>query len=195
MLVTDRRRAGGRDLVHQVTEAVRGGVGLAQVREKDLPDDDLLVLVRGIRDACPDVLLVVNGRPGVARDAGEGLHLPAAAPAVGERSTLPLVGRSAHSAEEARVAVREGADYLVLGTIFRTASKPGLPAAGTELVRAVSGLVAPLPVFGIGGIDADNAAEVLAAGAHGVAVCGAILAQADPRSAAARSVEATGEKN
>ena len=87
-------------------------------------------------------------------------------------------------------AVAEGADYLLLGTIFPTPSKPGRPGAGAALVREVSALVSPLPVLAIGGIDTGRAREARAAGAHGVAVCGAILTEDDPRGAAERLVEA-----
>ena len=184
MLVTDRHETGGRDLVGVVAEAVRGGVELVQVREKDLPDDALVALLGRLRTALPPtVRLVVNGRPAVARAARVGLHLGAAEPTLPERPP-GLYGRAAHDEAEAHRAQAEHVDYILLGTIFPTGSKPGLPGAGPGLVAHISRLVAPTPVLAIGGITVANAASMLAAGAHGVAVRSAILAAPDPRAAA-----------
>lgn len=185
MLVTDRHATAGRDLVAVAAAAARGGVTFVQVREKDLPDGPLLALTRRLIEALPpDTLLVVNDRPAVAEAAGVGLHLPAAS-ATPKRGTFALCGRSAHDEAEARAALAEAASYLVLGTIFPTVSKPGRRAAGPELVRRIADLVAPRPVYAIGGVNAANAATVIKAGAYGVAVRSAILEADDPGEAAA----------
>jgi thiamine-phosphate pyrophosphorylase len=182
MLVTDRRRTRGRQLVPLVVEAVRGGVGIVQIRELDLADDALRGLVEELRGAVPpQTLLVVNGRHRVARTHGSGLHLGAAEPELRQRSAYPLVGRSAHSIVEAKRAVEHRADYVVLGTVYPTPSKPGHPGFGPSLVARVAHLVHPTPVFAIGGVVVSKIPELLHAGAHGVAVCGAILSANDPR--------------
>lgn len=183
MLVTDRRLTGSCDLVAVVAQAVAGGVDLVQVREKDLPDAELLALTRAILAAVAGrAQVVVNDRPEVARQAGTGLHLPEAAPLPPQRPAL--WGRSIHSPQQAAAAAREGAGYLVAGPVFPTDSKPGAPPLGPEGLQAVVQAAAGCPVLAIGGIEPHRVAPVLQAGAAGVAVRGAILRAADPQAAA-----------
>lgn len=180
MLVTDRLRIRGRELARIVVDAVAGGVGIVQIREKDLADDTLRALVGRIREKVgPSTLLVVNGRVEVARAEGCGLHLPAAVP-LPERRELSLIGRSVHDVDEARRALAEGVDYLVVGPIYPTPSKPGHPGWGVDLIRDTLDLAGAIPIFAIGGIHPCNVPEVVHAGAWGVAVSGAILSAADP---------------
>lgn len=196
MLVTDRRRTRGRELLRCVLEAVEGGVGWVQLREKDQAPQALERLALRVRRALPgEVRLSINGFPEVAARLGLGCHLPAAWPALelDQRSRPPCVGRSVHDLREARAALAEGIAYAVLGTIFPTVSKPGRPPAGLELVREVGALFGPIPVFAIGGIQAARVGAVLRAGASGVAVCGAILESSDPRRAAGELMRAMRE--
>ena len=193
MLVTDRRTVGRRDLVEIVRAAVAGGVDAVQVREKDLPDDELTALAERVRRAIEGrAAVLVNGRPGVARLLGAGLHLPGDAPAPAQRD-WPLWGRSVHSPGEALRRAEEAPDYLLVGSVYPTDSKPGHPGGGLGLVEATARAVAPLPVLAIGGIDATNAAPVIAAGAAGVAVRGAILDAPDPERTARAIHAATAE--
>lgn len=182
MLVTDRHRTRGRELTGVVAAAVRGGVGIVQVREKDLADDALRALIFEIRASVPpETRLLVNARPRVARTLKIGLHLPAGEPAA-ERPVArgELLGRSAHDESEALRGAQEGASYVLLGTIFPTESKPGRAGAGIALVERVWRQVHPLPIYAIGGITVSRIPAVIHAGAHGVAVCGAILSDNDP---------------
>ena len=110
----------------------------------------------------------------------EALPVSAARRVAGEKL---LIGRSVHSVEGAVEAEREGADLLVVGTIFATASHPGARPAGVSLLREVASRVR-IPFIGIGGIDASNAAQVVGAGAVGVAVIRSVLAASDPEEAA-----------
>ncbi|MCC5888384.1 MAG: thiamine phosphate synthase [Gammaproteobacteria bacterium] len=119
-------------------------------------------------------LIAINGRPAMARREGIGLHLPAAHGSVA-RDGIALLGRSAHDEEEVQRAVAEGVDYLIVGTIFPSASKPGRAPLGLDGLARLTALAAPLPVFAIGGITPTRVASVLEAGAHGVAVCSAVL--------------------
>jgi thiamine-phosphate diphosphorylase len=95
-----------------------------------------------------------------------------------------VLSHSVHSLEAALQAERDGADMLVLGTVFPSASHPGGPTIGLEGVREICAAV-KIPVIGIGGITAQNAGDVIRAGASGVAVISAIFDAPDPRAAAA----------
>jgi thiamine-phosphate diphosphorylase len=182
MLVTDRHRVRRGDLVKAVTAAARGGVAFVQVREPDLPDDELRELVQRIREGVGKTAsIVVNGSERVARTTGSGLHLPARAGIAGPgwRKARPF-GRSVHDDDEMGRALRDWPDYLVLGTIYETPSKPGVRPAGVALVERICRQVHPLPVYAIGGITVTRVPAMIHAGAHGVAVCGEILSSNDP---------------
>ncbi len=190
-LVTDRGIAGGPELVRRVAEAVAGGVDLVQLRDKELPGGKLLRLAQELqRTIAGRALLVINERADVAAacDAG-GVQLGEdALPVAAARRILgpgKLIGRSVHSLEGAAQAAAQGAGFLVVGTMYATASHPGLPPAGPELVRRIAGSCT-IPIIGIGGIQAGNAAPVVQAGACGVAVITSILAAPQPREAARR---------
>ena len=189
MLITDRTRLRGRPLEEVASQAVDGGANVVQLREKDLAGGELYELAITLRAVLRGrALFVVNDRADIALAAGaDGVHLPersipirAAREFVGESC---LIGRSVHSVEAAVRAEQEGADYIVAGTVFATASKAGRTAAGTGLVREVADAVR-VPVVAVGGITEGNIAEVVAAGASGVAVIGAIMDANDPREAA-----------
>jgi thiamine-phosphate diphosphorylase len=182
MLVTDRRRTRGRDLVTLVAAAVRGGVGWILVREPDLTDDALRELVVRIRTAVlPGTLLSVRGSARVARTLGLGLHLPAAAPRAGPGASRHRpYGRSVHDDAELASALEDGADYVVAGTIFATVSKPGRRAGGLALLERTCRQAHPVPVYAIGGIGVARVPAVVHVGARGIAVCGALLEDNDP---------------
>jgi len=191
MLITDRTRLRGAPIETVVSLAVTGGVNAVQLREKDLSGGEvyrtavtLHSVVRG------RTVFLVNDRVDVALACGaDGVHLPEdSLPLKAAREIAGLsciIGRSVHSAEAAARAVEDGADYLIAGTVFETASKPGTPAGGLDLVRAVVEAV-QAPVIAIGGITPENAGDVIAAGADGVAVISAILDADDPKGAAER---------
>ncbi len=192
-LVTDRTACLGRPLERVVAAAVGAGVNLVQLRERDLPARQLLDLGRSLLEPVRrgGAALVVNDRVDVALALGaDGVQLGGGSLPVREARRLVgdgmLVGCSAHSLEDALRAEGEGADYLVLGTIFETRSHPGLQPAGLDLVARVAGAVR-IPVVAIGGIREGNAGSVMAAGARGVAVITAIQS-ADEIGVATRSL-------
>ena len=197
MLVTDRHACGDRRLEEVVAAAVEGGVNVVQLREKDLPGADLYHLARKLRGAVGTrALLLVNERIDVALAVdADGVQLGAAGlPCEVARGLLPekLIGRSVHDTARAADAVAQGADLLLVGTMFASRSHPGTPPNGPTLVRKIATLTT-LPLIGIGGITAANAAQVIAAGASGVAVISEVVAALDPREAAARLVAAVTE--
>lgn len=188
-MVTDRNQCKGRTLEDVVAAALDGGVNLVQVREKDLPARELFDLATRIREITMGrALLFVNDRIDVALACGadgvqlgeEGLPLDAARRVCGD--TL-LLGRSVHSVDSAVRAESEGADFLILGTIFPTGSHPGATTGGVELIGKVRERV-ELPFLAIGGVTANNVASVIEAGASGAAVITAISHSPDPGLAA-----------
>ena len=164
------------------------GVGGFQVRAKALDDRDLLALTLRVRDAVEehDALVVVDDRMDVALAAGAaGVHLGARdLPVADVRRVAPdlLIGVTCRSRVDVVAARAAGADYAGFGPVFATASKAGLSEPlGVAAVSAAKGV---LPLVAIGGIDATGAASARAAGAHGVAVIGAIWRRHDPLVAA-----------
>ena len=181
-LVTDRRRLPEpceRSLIHLVTVAARAGVTLIHLRERDLDDRQLLTLTCDVLTAVAGTAakVVVNDRVDVALAAGAGgVHLREdSMPTLRIRPIVPngfLIGRSVHSPEDAALAGRSGVDYIVMGTVYPTASKPETsPTVGVAaLIEAIR--ATPVPVLGIGGVTADNVADIAAAGAAGIAAIG-----------------------
>jgi thiamine-phosphate pyrophosphorylase len=188
-LVTDRHVGDERTLVSRVAQAVAGGVDMLQLREKDLPGGRLLELAEALKKAIGDsALLVVNERVDVAAAvAADGVQLgEEALPVAVARDILgpeALIGRSVHSLEGAVRAAQQGADFLVVGTIYATRSHPGEEPAGPDLIRRIAATCS-VPLIGIGGINASNMSEVMQAGASGAAVITSILAAPDPQLAA-----------
>lgn len=189
-LVTDRQYARGRPLSDLVSEAVEGGVNVIQLREKDLAAGELLALAEAIRDVTrkSNALFLVNDRVDVALAASadgvelgeEAMPVQAVRRIAGQRL---LIGRSVHSLDGAREAEAQGADFLVVGTIFESSSHSGARTAGLELLAQVRQSV-NIPFLAIGGVNASNVAQVMAQGATGIAVITAILDSNDPRQAA-----------
>lgn len=194
-LVTDRNRCNGRRIEDVVEAAVDGGVGLVQLREKDLSASELYSLALRLKGAIRDrALLFVNDRIDVALAAdADGVQLGEnALPLRAARRLVDgnlLLGRSVHSVDGAVNAEAQGADILVLGTIFPTASHPGARTGGSELVHEVAAAVS-VPFLGIGGIDTSNVGEVVAGGAAGAAVITAITTASHPAAESAHLLEA-----
>jgi thiamine-phosphate pyrophosphorylase len=174
--ITDRRALEPKPLLPWIQEAIRAGVDLVQIREKDLATRDLLELVKAAVDAGQGTAtrLVVNDRLDVALAAGAaGVHLGTQSlPARVVRELTPrdfLVGVSCHSLEDALGAESAGADYVLLGPIFETPSKLAYgPPLGLAKLREVAARV-KVPVLALGGITVDRVRLCLEAGATGIA--------------------------
>lgn len=205
MLVTDRRLA-RRPLDEAVRRALAGGVTAVMLREKDLPTDALVVLGRGVRDACraAGALFLVNRDIDAAERLGaDGVHFGFDSPprsrarrllgAVGAGPTasgaIVVVGRSTHDLDELETALQPaeaGADYVTFGPVYETASKKGIlePRGAARLAQAVR-FARNLPVLALGGVTTETAAAVRRSGAAGIACISAILDSDDETAAAA----------
>lgn len=186
LLVTDRHQIGARSLPSVLQEAIRAGNLAIQLRERDLMTGDLVALARKVRTiiAAHSVRLLVNDRVDLTLALHlDGVHLRASSlsAAVARRLLGPncLIGVSTHSIEEVLHANREGADYVMFGPIFDTPSKRlfGTPRGVSELAEACRRSTAP--VFAVGGVTSERVPEVRRAGAHGIAVIGAVFARED----------------
>lgn len=190
LLVTDPRPG----LVERVQAAVRGGVDVVQLREKDRPARELLPLALELAEACGDAaLFTVNddlelARLCAAEGVAVGIHLGQEDASTAEARRVlgaeAVVGRSAGSVEETREGLRNGADYLGVGAVYATPTKPGGDVGGLELIRTLAGERPPVPWFAIGGVTLETAREVADAGAPGFAVVRAVLDADDPAEAA-----------
>jgi len=183
MVVTSAGLLGCRGHREVAAAAILGGADAVQLRAPRLPDRDLLPLAADLALAChaAGVLLIVNDRLEVAVAVGaDGVHLGQDdEPDRAEALLRPgmMLGVSVENPEQARRAARFGASYLSV-TVWATATKPGARPAGLAGLRAVCAATS-LPVMGIGGIGPGNAAQVLAAGARGIAVVSAVGAAPD----------------
>lgn len=176
--------------------ALSAGAGVLQLREKSLPDRELLARARQLRDAtrAAQALLIVNDRPDIARLAdADGVHVGQHDLPVAEARRIVgrdrLVGVSTHSIEQVHAALATGPDYVAAGPMFESSTKRGAAPAGPELLAAAARLVradpatADTPLVAIGGISRENVERVVAAGGRCVAVCAGVIGADDPAGA------------
>ena len=167
--------------------ALAGGATAVQLRAPELTDRELLPVAVDLVQWCraSDALFIVNDRWEVAVAAGaDGVHLGQGDDLAGAREQLrtgQVLGISVRGVDDVSAAVAAGADYIAV-TVWPTASKADAAPAGLGTLRAVA-VASPVPVVGIGGITAENAAEVIDAGAVGVAVISAVARAPDPEDA------------
>jgi thiamine-phosphate pyrophosphorylase len=186
--------AGALGYAEMVEAACAGGADIVQFRDKTLPWKDKYEVAKDLRKICAKyyVLFIVNDATDLALAAqADGVHvgqddlpLPVVKELV-KRSGRGefLIGKSTHSLEQAQEAEREGADYIGIGPVFATPTKPTYGAVGLDLVRQVTQIV-KTPHVAIGGIDARNVMHVLDAGAQRVAVVRAVCGAEDVKMAA-----------
>jgi thiamine-phosphate pyrophosphorylase len=197
-LVTDQELSEGRSTPEVVEAALKGGVDMVQLREYSLTDSELLKMARKIRGLTHQfkVLFIVNNRPDIAvLCEADGVHLGQDDLPVEEArkilGTGKIVGVSTHSLDQAKKAIADGADYMGVGPVHATPTKPGSPAVTLDYVRRVSELNPPVPFFAIGGIKLHNADEVLKTGARRLAVVTGIVSALNVEKVAAEFKEIT----
>ncbi len=189
--VTDRN-ANTRPLHIQVEEALKGGVTILQLREKNLPEDEFLASAMEIKEICHKygVPFIINDNVAVARKCGaDGVHLGQDDMSLTQaRSILgddKIIGASAHNLEEAIAAQKAGADYLGCGAVFGTSTKADVSALSIDALKSIAAGV-DIPVVAIGGVGEDNISILKGSEIAGVAVCAAIFASEDIAGAAKR---------
>jgi thiamine-phosphate pyrophosphorylase len=194
-VILDRSVARGRSLPELLEAVLAGGCRMVQLREKTMPLAELFPTAQALRRRSREAgaLFIVNDRAdlALALDA-DGLHLgqedlPGAA---GRRLLRPgmILGVSTHDADQARRALADGADYIAVGSMFPTRTKPGFQLVGPDLIRRLRPEIA-VPLVAIGGISEDNCEEVMGAGADAVAVISAVCAASDPETATRRFLD------
>jgi thiamine-phosphate pyrophosphorylase len=189
--VTDRHWLNGDTLYSQVEKALQGGVTFVQLREKNMPQEELLREATEIKELCRsyNVPFVINDNVELTRriDA-DGVHVGQEdMEVINARAILgpdKIIGVSAHNVEEAMLAEKNGADYLGVGAAFATSSKNDAHAINHDTITDICNAV-NIPVVAIGGITKENVAELKGRGINGVAVISAIFGQENITEAAA----------
>jgi len=197
-VIIDPQQTQGRDPLEVARQALRGGARILQWRDKTRDKGEQLPQARAIRELCRqyDALFIVNDHVDLALAcATDGVHLGQKdLPIEAVRSWAPaglLIGVSTNNAEEARQAEKDGAGYVAIGSIFPTGSKEVTRPASLERLREVKQAVS-VPLVAIGGINEENVAQVLEAGADAVAVISAVCGAEDVEEATRRLVAKLG---
>jgi len=181
--ITDRSWLRGGTLYDQVEQALRGGVTLLQLREKNLCQESFLQEAFQIKELCDryEVPLIINDHVEIACEVGAaGVHVGQKDMEAGvARSILgpeKIIGVSARTVEQAVLAERQGADYLGVGAVFSTGTKQDAQNITKDRLREICRAVS-IPVVAIGGITAENLTELGGSGIDGIAVVSAVFAQ------------------
>lgn len=177
------------DWLKTAEAAIAGGAGCLQLREPHLPDAELLARAGRLREltARHGVLLAINNRPDIARLArADIVHVGQDDLSVRDARRIAgaatLVGKSTHTLEQFEVALAEQPDYIAVGPMYQSSTKPQQHIAGPQTL-AEAARRTQLPLVAIGGITRENIRSIVAAGATCVAVCAAVLQAADPQEA------------
>ena len=194
-VIVDHEALGGRGEAEVARQAIRGGASVIQLRDKRREKGEVLASARVLRDVCAQggALFIVNDHLDVTIAArADGLHIGQGdLPVAQARRLLPvetLLGCSTTTVDQALVAEAHGADYIAVGSIYPTPSKDGAIVVGLERLRQVREVVS-LPIVAIGGINEDNVAAVMEAGADAAVVIGAVLGAPDIAEGAQRLVK------
>lgn len=190
-LVTNSDKFDNEDLfLDAVASALKGGVDILQLREKNMPANKIIDLGKKVKLLCAEygATFIVNDRVDIAYVLeADGVHLgqddmdvESARKILGQNA---IIGVSTHAPEQAQKALIDGADYIGAGPVFTTPTKPGRPSVGLDYVKWVSENI-KIPAFAIGGIDLNNVSQVVDCGAKKIAVVRAIINSENPEKAA-----------
>lgn len=189
--MTDRSWTGQQSLYEQIEAALKGGVTMVQLREKQLSEDELVAEAIQIKELCHryEVPLIINDNVDAALKSGaDGVHVGIEDAPVSEIRRRAgddfIIGATAKTTEQAKAAEAAGADYLGVGAVFPSPTKKNAIRITPQDLREICGSVA-IPAVAIGGITGDNVSEIKGGGMAGVAVVSAIFAAEDIQKAAA----------
>lgn len=188
--VTDRTWLGGKSLEEAVEQAILGGVTCVQLREKELDEDELIEAASKLADICHrhNIPLIVNDNYEAALKSGaDGVHVGIEDAPVKEIRRIAgsnfIIGATAKTVEQARLAEASGADYLGVGAVFPSPTKKNALRITPDMLSEICGSVT-IPAVAIGGISLENAHEIKGCGQAGIAVVSAIFAAEDIKKAA-----------
>jgi thiamine-phosphate diphosphorylase len=181
-LITNRKLVEEKNFYNIINEAIMGGITAIILREKDLSYEELLPIAVKIKEIIgkSGVKLIINNNLEVATGIkADGFHTSFQSFIQAKPIFNGALGVSVHSLEEAVAAEKHGADYLLLGHIFETNCKKGLPPKGIELIKSIK-LQVNIPVIALGGINPNNIGKVMEAGSHGAAIMSSIMQAENP---------------
>ncbi|MGN0572471.1 MAG: thiamine phosphate synthase [Acutalibacteraceae bacterium] len=188
--VTDRSWTQNQTLYEQIEDALKGGVTIVQLREKNLPEEEFIAEAIKVKELCNryNVPLIINDNAEVALKSGaDGVHVGIEDTPVAElRQKVGkdfIIGATAKTVEQARAAEKAGADYLGVGAVFPSPTKKNAIRITAENLKEICSSVS-VPAVAIGGISLDNVSEIKGCGMSGIAVVSAIFASDDIRKAA-----------
>ena len=196
-VIPDRKIGAPKNLVEQTKELLAGGATAIQLRDKELSGRKLLETATEMARLCKEAgaLFIVNDRLDIAILSGaHGLHIGQSDIPLAEAKKLSppsfIIGVSAQTIEEARLAEKQGADYLGIGAVFPTSTKEAeaLGLAGTARVASATSL----PSVAIGGINLENAAEIMKTGVSGLSLISAIVGNSDIKGQTKKFLEIIG---
>ena len=197
--VTDRSWLGEETLYEQVEKALKGGATFIQLREKELDEEHFLEEAIALKELCHKyhVPFVINDNVKIAKEMdADGVHVGQSDMEAGDvRAKLgpdKIIGVSAQTVEQAKLAEAHGADYLGVGAVFATGSKDDAVEVGPQSLRDICQAVS-IPVIAIGGISKENVSQLTGSGICGIAVISAIFAQKDVKAASKELHDLTAE--
>ena len=193
--VTDRSWTQDQTLYDQIEAALKGGVTIVQLREKNLPEDEFVAEAIRVKELCSryNVPLIINDNADVALKSGaDGVHVGIEDTPVAQlRQKVGkdfIIGATAKTVEQAQSAEKAGADYLGVGAVFPSPTKKNAIRITAEKLREICSSVS-VPAVAIGGISLDNVSEIKGCGMSGIAVVSAIFASDDIQKAASELKE------
>ena len=188
-LVTDEKACLGKDFYACIEEAIKGGVRIVQLREKNISTKDFYEKALKVKEICKNygVLFIINDRLDIAQAVGaDGVHLGQSdMPIEEERKILKdkfLIGATARNIEEAKKVELSGADYIGSGAIFGTSTKDNAKKLEMEELKKIVASV-KIPVFAIGGININNVGSLKNIGLQGICAVSGILSEKDCKKA------------
>ncbi len=177
------------DIIQVARDVLAGGADCIQLREKDITDRDYLSLARELSNLCHDAgcLFFVNDRVDIALMAGaDGVHIGQEDLPIRQiRKIVPvsnesfMIGVSTHNMDQVKQAMEDQPDYIAIGAIYPSDTKPDVASVGLEMLSSIAGLTS-IPIVAIGGINSGRAREVALAGASAIAVCQGIISSESP---------------